>query len=318
MNFPLLSVAIISYNHAEFIEEAIKSVLEQSYPNIEIVISDDASSDNTAEIIQKCLGGQRDKVKYILNSQNIGPVDNWFQCVSECRGKYIIGLAGDDQFYPDQLYKQVEIMERDLEIAICYADATVFDLSNEKILYRLSDKSSTKSGGVEIALRDTIYYSPTMMWRSSLTPKENSFKGIRYGADLAFYKEIMILSAPNGKICYLPEVVYKYCKHKSNLTVTTTQYRKDHIEAIQILQKKYPEYRVYLKPSIYDFCCVAFLKNIAKFNLSEVKYYFIHGLKAADFNPFKFFRVTVYAIKFIKRRYDLTKFLHSYFRSESR
>ncbi len=298
-NIPsLLSIAIITYNSEKFIKSAINSALLQDYTNIEIVIADDASTDNTIRIIEKYLEAYPEKIRLLVANENLGITANWFKCVSACKGKYITVLGGDDEFYPNTLSKQIAIMENDHNIAICYADASVFHVLTKKDLYRLSDKAPTKSGGIELALRDCIYYSPAMMFRKSLLPKENSFTRIKHGADLAFLKEIMILSAPCGQIYYLPEVVYKYQKHESNITVTNWEYRKEHIDAIKILQQKYPKYSEYLNGSIYDFCCVAFFKSILKLKFKDAYYCLFTGLKASKGNPLKFFRALIWAVRF--------------------
>jgi glycosyltransferase involved in cell wall biosynthesis len=293
----------MAYNHSNFIGAAIDSILEQDYRYIEIVISDDDSTDNTLEVIQGYLDKYPDKIKLLTTTENLGATENWFKCICACNGKYIIGLGGDDEFYPNMLSKQIAIMENDPDIAICYADASVFHVPTQIELYHLSDKAPTKSGDIIVALQDAIYYSPTSMFRRSLIPEENSFIGIRHGSDLAFYKELMIRSAPNGKIYYLPKILYKYQKHLSNITVTEDSYRKEHINCIKILQSKYPKYQKFLNPSIYDFCCVAFFKSLYKFKFKNAFYFLFIGLKASKGNPFKFFRSVVWAIKWFCRFY---------------
>lgn len=287
---PLVSIAIISYNHEKFISNAIESVLSQTYANIEIIISDDASTDNTVNVINSYAKTHSDKIKLLTGKRNLGANANWFKAVSACNGKYVIGLAGDDEFLPELLLKQVNIMERDKNIVICYTDAEVFDVYSKKVLYRLSDKAPTLSGGIETALQDSIYYSPTTMFRKKYLPKINIFEEIKHGSDLAFYKELMIIAAPNGKIYYLPEVLYKYQKHGSNITVTDYEYRKEHVDCIKILQTRYPKYKDLLAPSIYDFCCVAFFKSLMRLKFKDSYYFFVTGLKASKWDIFKFIR----------------------------
>ncbi len=299
--FPLVSVAILTYNSSKFITEAIESVLSQDYPNIEIVISDDASTDNTLNVVRKYEKNYPDKIRVISNESNLGPVNNWFKCVWACRGKYIIGLAGDDRFLPSIVLKQVAQIESDPNNIICYTDASVFDVSLQKELYRLSDKRPPCSGGIEVALAESIYYSPTSMFRAEFKPKENIFAKIRYGADLAFYKEVMILAGICGKINYIPEVLYVYQKHSSNITETNSVYRKDHIDAIKILQTKYPQYAYLLNSSIYDFCCVGFCKTIIRGSFKESWFFLKEGMKAANGNPFKFFRALIWGVRYYLR-----------------
>ena len=106
----------------------------------------------------------------------------------------------------------------------------------------------------------------------------------------------MINSLPNGLIYYLSEVLYLYKKHDSNITVTSKDHYKEHVEAIKILQKKYPKYAKALNPSIYDFCCVAFFKNVFRFEYKKGSYFLYEGLRASGGNPFKFFRALVWAV----------------------
>jgi len=297
-SLPLISVAIITYNSENFITQAIDSVLSQDYPNIEVIISDDASTDNTHTVLKKYQQKHPHKIKLLLATKNQGVTNNWFKCIQACSGKYIACLAGDDEFLPKKISKQVEIMENDPNIALCYTDASVYHVQSQKELYHLADKAPTKSGDIQTALEDSIYYSPTTMFRNDLTPKENLFSGIRHATDLAFYKEIMIRSAPNGKIHYLPETLYVYKKHDTNITVSSKNHYREHIEAIKILQTKYPEYKEELAPSIYDFCCVGFFKTLSESNVKNTLFFLNEGLKASKGNPFKFLRATLWAINF--------------------
>lgn len=299
---PLVSIAIITYNSANFIANAIDSALAQDYPNVEIIISDDASTDSTQKIIQAYIDQYPDKIKLLMLNRNVGITKNWFNCLAYCKGQYITGLAGDDIMLPNKVSAQVSVMESDPNVAICYSDAVVANAATQKVLYRLSDKAPSKSGGIKTALSDSIYYSPTLMFRREFLPQENIYLNIRHATDLAFHKEVMILSAPNGKIQYLPQVLYIYNKHQCNLTVTTKSHYKEHIEAIKILQKNYPQYKLDLDPSISDFCCVAFFKTLREFNLKQTLYFLSIGLEASRNNPLKFLRPTIWALQFYYRK----------------
>lgn len=308
-----VSIAIITYNSSSFIKESIDSALSQDYPNLEIIISDDASTDGTQKILESYAKQYPEIIKVILLKTNVGAVENWFKCTQACQGKYIAGLAGDDEFLPGKISKQVAIMEENTDIAICYSDASVFDVENNREIYRLSMKSPTLSGGVDTALSDAIYYSPTIMFRKELLPKVNTFGNIRHAADLAFFKEVMINSAPNGQIYYLPEALYLYKKHNSSITSGKFGHYLEHIKSIKILQKKHPRYAKALGPSIYDFCSVALFKTLAEFNIKNTMYFLTEGFKASNGNPFRFFRSVFWAIKFyiVKAKLRLISHLKS-------
>ena len=301
-NKPLVSIALITYNSERFIANDLNSVLTQDYHNIEIIISDDASTDGTVKIIQQYVSQYPSKIRLLINEKNLGITNNSFRCISACRGKYVLWLAGDDELLPGIISKQVETMESDSNIAICYTDAVVFDVANQKKLYNLSDKTPTKSGGLKIALQNSIYYSPTSMFRRSLVPEENIFKDLKHGTDLAFLKELIIIGGLYARIQYLPEVLYKYQKHDTNITETQKEYRRDHIESIKILQKKYPQYAEDLNPAIYDFACVGFFRSILRARFLDAKYFFYHGFVASKGNIFKFCRALIWGVGFLIKK----------------
>jgi Glycosyltransferases involved in cell wall biogenesis len=95
IDIPLVSIVITSYNRASFIEKAISSALAQDYPNLEIIISDNCSTDHTDEVIKKFLADPR--LHYFENDANIGMIPN-FQLATEqrARGKYITYVSSDD------------------------------------------------------------------------------------------------------------------------------------------------------------------------------------------------------------------------------
>lgn len=305
---PLVSIIITTYNHEKFINTAIDSALAQDYTHTEIIIADDASIDHTVEIIQKYAAQHPDKIKLLTAAQNRGVTENWFNAVAHCNGKYITTVSGDDSIPSQKTSKQVAVMENDPDIAICYTDASVFDVAAQKELYRLSDKSPSTSGDIKTALADCIYYSPTLMFQKKFAPKINLFSDIKHASDLAYYKEVMILSAPKGKIVYLPDVLYIYNKHAANLTVVRNNANyKEHIKAIKILQEKYPDYKTDLAPAIYDFSCVGFFKNMAHCQFKEANYFLQEGLKASHYNPFKFLRALWWAVKFLYQKQRKTQ-----------
>ncbi|HVX52213.1 MAG TPA: glycosyltransferase family 2 protein [Chitinophagaceae bacterium] len=105
-----VSVLIPTYNYAHFLDEAIQSVLSQTYQNFELIIIDDGSKDNTDEVVKKYLTDGR--VRYLKNDVNIGLVGNWNRCLSLATGDYIKYLCADDKFDGELLEKFVEVMER--------------------------------------------------------------------------------------------------------------------------------------------------------------------------------------------------------------
>ncbi|MFD3293601.1 glycosyltransferase [Aquirufa sp. KTFRIE-69F] len=116
-----ISIAIICYNHAEFISEAIDSVLNQKHSyKCEILVSDDASTDETVSILVNYQKQYPDLINVILQDTNIGPTQNLYQLLLQCKGKYIAILEGDD-FWTDifKIKKQVEFLDSNPSIIAC-------------------------------------------------------------------------------------------------------------------------------------------------------------------------------------------------------
>lgn len=98
-NDPLFSIVIPAYNYGRFLAATLESVRAQDRADIQVLLVDDASTDNTAEIAQ----GNADLVEYVRNEQNLGAGGAWRKGISLARGKYLIKLDADDQFLPGHL-----------------------------------------------------------------------------------------------------------------------------------------------------------------------------------------------------------------------
>ncbi|MFA6173010.1 MAG: glycosyltransferase [Kiritimatiellales bacterium] len=118
MSSPLVSVLIPTYEYARFLPEAIESVLAQDFKDFELIIADDASQDNTAEICRK-YAGQDVRVVFVQHPENLGLVENLNWCLRKARGKYIKYLLADDRLnHPSALRKMVGVLEQHPAVAL--------------------------------------------------------------------------------------------------------------------------------------------------------------------------------------------------------
>jgi len=126
---PLVSICIPTYNGEDFIAEALSSALSQTYPKIEIIISDDGSTDRTVEFATSFQG--KFSVDFtILYHEQYGLVHNWNFCLSQAKGKYIKFLFQDDLLESNCLEEMVNLAEQDDEIGLVFSPREVF-LSGE-------------------------------------------------------------------------------------------------------------------------------------------------------------------------------------------
>ncbi len=117
-NTPLISFGIPTYNRADKVHVSVDSILRQNYDNIEIILSDNCSSDNTQEVCESY--AQRDKrIKYHRQKENLGLIGNWEFVHKQATGKYYMHLADDDWMEEGVLQKYVEFMENNPTYAVC-------------------------------------------------------------------------------------------------------------------------------------------------------------------------------------------------------
>jgi glycosyltransferase involved in cell wall biosynthesis len=100
---PLVSVTLLAYNHGKYIDQAIESVLRQTHTDLELVVVNDGSTDETADILKR----QTDPRVRVFHQTNQGPSMAANRALSECRGKYLAIMAGDDMLPPDRIAKQL-------------------------------------------------------------------------------------------------------------------------------------------------------------------------------------------------------------------
>jgi glycosyltransferase involved in cell wall biosynthesis len=111
MKLPRISVLIPTYNYARYLPEAIESVLEQDRRDLELLISDDGSTDGSAELIA-AYAAKDSRIRFQIHPTNLGMVQNWNWCLSEARGEYIKFLFGDDKLATRHaLGKLLELLE---------------------------------------------------------------------------------------------------------------------------------------------------------------------------------------------------------------
>ena len=123
-NAPQVSILIPTYNSAPFLDEAIQSALNQTFTNFELIIVDNASTDDTYSVIAPYLSDNR--VQYYKNAVNIGMVNNWNLALSYARGKYIKFLCSDDKFHPQLLEKFVPILDQYPQVSLITSDREIF------------------------------------------------------------------------------------------------------------------------------------------------------------------------------------------------
>jgi glycosyltransferase involved in cell wall biosynthesis len=121
---PRVSVIIPSYNHGKYIAETLNSILVQSFQDIEIVITDDGSTDNTVEEIKKF---SDPRIRLFIFKENQGACVAANNCIRHSKGDYISMLSSDDIFLPDKLEKQVRFLDENKDYSAVFSQALIID-----------------------------------------------------------------------------------------------------------------------------------------------------------------------------------------------
>lgn len=128
---PVVSVIMPAYNAERFIEEAIQSVMEQTFTNWELLVLDDCSKDSTCAIVER-LADQDKRIRLIHNEKNMGVAYTRNRGFDLCRGSYVALLDSDDVWHPDKLTRQVRLANN-TGAEIVYCSYGMIDEHDEKI-----------------------------------------------------------------------------------------------------------------------------------------------------------------------------------------
>jgi len=139
MTPPTVSVALCTYNGAQYVAEQVRSILNQTMPPSQLVISDDGSTDDTLEIIAGVTQGSTVTVDIIRNVAPLGVVRNFQQAMLACTGQLIALSDQDDVWHPDRLEVAVARFEASSELMLAHSDARLVDGQGHPLGYSLFD-----------------------------------------------------------------------------------------------------------------------------------------------------------------------------------
>ena len=104
---PLVSIVIPAYNSERYIGRTVTFALATDYPNLEVVVVDDCSTDNTLKVLELF---HDKRLRVIRNEKNLGMTGNWNKCVRSARGEYVKLIPADDLVYPDCIKKSLPLL----------------------------------------------------------------------------------------------------------------------------------------------------------------------------------------------------------------
>ena len=234
-NFPMISVVMITYNHEDFIEQAINSILDQRGEfSMELIIADDLSPDKTESIVSGIMDTYTGTthIRYYRHKKNLGFQKNFKFALEQARGKYIALCEGDDYWVDStKLEKQLEFLETNKEHVLCATKSYVLKENQE--IYSQEEKYK----GIHFPyifeqknfLRPYLLDTNTVVWRNTLNVKDISFNGFKDILCFAFILKDgtgVILDKYTGVYRHHEKSVWSMRSELNQITQNTITYKQ--------------------------------------------------------------------------------------------
>ena len=247
MNEPLVSVIIPSYNQAHYLEAALDSVIFQDYPNIEMIICNHGSTDNTSQVIAAFHNNlknqevsylhhmdydderfvrrsaprypQSRKILVLESSENIGGTRSYNEGFTRATGKYCTYLVGDDRFQLNAVRKMVEVLETQ-DYDFVYSDTVIVD-DRDRILQRLSKPDYS----FETCFADWYHLGVSKLYKTTLHQVSGFYDPTYKNAN--DYDMYLRFALDGCRFVHIPEVLYYLRIHDPDDQKEPASWRKN-------------------------------------------------------------------------------------------
>jgi glycosyltransferase involved in cell wall biosynthesis len=236
---PRVSVLVTSYNHARYVEEALDSLRCQTSGDFEVIITDDASTDRCAEVIEAWLARTGYAAQFIRNLENRGICANRNTALARASGSFICSLSGDDCYEPERIERQLAFfLTQSTQVAAVYSDMTIVDSEGrpvgQRFLDRMLEGAQPPQGEIfaRILSGNFLPAPATMVRRSAI----DSVGG--YDESLSFEDLDMWLRLSfRYRFACLPEALVRYRELSSAMSNNPLIQPRIHRSYTKILQK---------------------------------------------------------------------------------
>lgn len=232
---PLVTVLVTSYNHQAFVANCIKSILNQTWENIQLIVIDDESPDDSPRIIRELADEYGFTFVPQKNTGLAGVLNNG---LSLARGKYFVYVGSDDASMLDRIEKQVELMESRPDVAVCSGNYIIIDE------YGVPERKQHFSPPRELGFDDIFLHSdagikaPTTMIRTDALKEVGGYDPEIQLEDIYMWLK---LTSAGYKAYVLGDVLAYYRKHKGNQS-KNINFMADNFETIYGEYKTHPQY----------------------------------------------------------------------------
>lgn len=214
---PCVSVCIPVWNGEDYVAMAIESVLQQSYINYEIIIVDNASTDETVKIVEAYMQ-LYPQIRLQINKENIGLVSNFNACLQLAQGKYIKFLCVDDLLAKNCLETMVRVLDEDESVVLVVGGRSIIDSFGSQISSQRYSKSAQLIDGYKVINRcyfgtNYIGEPSAVMFRKRVLNRVFD-KTLNHLMDLEMWFYIL----EQGRMASLPDLLSSIRRHKNQMT----------------------------------------------------------------------------------------------------
>jgi alpha-1,3-rhamnosyltransferase len=257
MNKPLVSVVVISYNSSKTIEETLDSIKAQTYDNIELIVSDDHSVDNTCDVVDKWLQNNSDgfvKALLVSSEKNSGPAGNANRGIRNGKGAWIKLIAADDALLPNCIEDNVEFIKNNPEAQIVFS--RVFPLGDGKLPidddYYLHFWSLSKKRQYFMLLMNNCLYAASAFIKRDTWKSMGQFdETIPFIEDWPFWIKVMRCGT---SLNFLNRQTVLYRVHDS-LSLTATP-SANYLKSLAYVKQSTYQYQLEISPLFRFYCYV--------------------------------------------------------------
>jgi glycosyltransferase involved in cell wall biosynthesis len=232
---PKISVCLPTFNGSKYLAEAIDSVLSQSVQDIELVIGDDGSSDETRQLVEGH-AGRDSRINYVFNPQNIGYLRNTNAILKRCSGQYIKTFAQDDAFEPGCFERLLNALETHPGVQLaCVSRRHVDENGVGEHIQHKFDASGVYPGKdvIKLYLKEFLNRTgnPSQMFFRRQAGVSSFNAAYYHSADTEFGLRLL----EGGDYYYIAEPLLRYRVHKETTTITTLEdmsFAPDHVRLV--------------------------------------------------------------------------------------
>lgn len=223
----VISVLIPIYNHERYIEETIESVLNQTFTDLELIIIDNFSTDNSREII---INHQKkdSRIKTVFHKENEGISASLNELINLAKGKYIAFLNSDDLWHETKLEKQLSLLEKD-ENLIIWTEGEIINKYSNPIGRKFSKTFINRKKKLSGDIFKVLLHGNYILF-ASLMFKRDNLKGLRFIEDLKIGNDypFLLALAKKFKFHFIKEPLTYYRWHGKNTTLINNENRLIH------------------------------------------------------------------------------------------